>query len=181
MSLNLDKFKNRIIANYLIESREGIYVEFPDELHSDIKEYLLSNGIEKLYGHQSEMFEKSSLGENVIITTSTASGKTLSFLLPVINKILKNPSTRAIFVYPTKALASDQFKSFLPLLEYFGKEKINAGIYDGDTPVPERSRIRKEANIILTNPEMINGSFLPSHNKYGFDFIFTNIDFFVLV
>ncbi len=180
MSLNLDKFKNRIIDNYLIESREGIYVEFPDELHSDIKEYLLSNGIEKLYGHQSEMFEKSSLGENVIITTSTASGKTLSFLLPVINKILKNPSTRAIFVYPTKALASDQFKSFLPLLEYFGKEKINAGIYDGDTPVPERSRIRKEANIILTNPEMINGSFLPSHNKYGFDFIFKNLDFLVI-
>ena len=180
MSLNLDKFNNRIIDTYLIESREGTYVEFPDNLHSDIKEYLFFKGIEKLYGHQAEMYEKASFGENVIITTSTASGKTLSFLLPVINKILKNPSTRAIFIYPTKALASDQYKSFLPILEYFGKDKINAGIYDGDTPAPERSRIRKEANIILTNPEMINGSFLPSHNKYGFDFIFKNLDFLVI-
>ena len=89
MNLNLDKFKNRIIDTYVIESREGTYVEFPDNLHSDIKEYLFFKGIEKLYGHQAEMYEKASFGENVIITTSTASGKTLSFLLPVINKILK--------------------------------------------------------------------------------------------
>lgn len=180
MYLNLEKFKNRIVDKYTIKAREGIYVKFPETLHKDIKDYLSSKNIFNLYNHQAEMFEKSMESKNIIITTSTASGKTLSFLLPVINKILNNPSTRAIFIYPTKALTSDQFKSLLPIIEYFGKDRISAGIYDGDTPATERIRIRKEANIILTNPEMINGAFLPSHNKHGFDFIFKNLDFVVI-
>lgn len=118
------------------------------------------------------MFEKAMDQNNIVITTSTASGKTLSFLLPVIQEILSNPFARAIFIYPTKALASDQYRAILPYLEYFGENRISAGVYDGDTTVNERSRIRKSANIILTNPEMLNGAFLPNHSKFGFDFIF---------
>lgn len=172
--------KELIINNKTTPKREAKYVDFPENLSSELAEYLRSNGIEKLYCHQAEMFEKAIEKNNIVITTSTASGKTLSFLLPVLQEILSNPLARAIFIYPTKALASDQYRAILPYLEYFGDNRISAGVYDGDTPVNERSRIRKSANIILTNPEMINGAFLPNHSKFGFDFIFSNLKYVVI-
>lgn len=164
----------------IVPERKASYAEFPDTMNDEIKEYLGKQGINALYTHQTEMFEKAGRGENTVITTSTASGKTLAFLLPVLQKILEDPLTRAIFVYPTKALASDQYRSLQPVLEYFGEGKIQAGVYDGDTMPAERSRIRKSANIILTNPEMLNSAFLPNHSKYGFDFIFANLRYIVI-
>ena len=119
-------------------------------------------------------------GKNVVITTPTASGKSLCFYLPVIQEILQNPVTRAIFVYPTKALAADQYRALKPWIEYLGEHRLSAGVYDGDTPPDERKRIRERANIILTNPDMLNGSMLPNHSKYGFDFIFANLKYIVL-
>ena len=169
-----------IVNKKVVEQRDAIYSQFPKTLLPKIQQYLISNNINKLYCHQAEMFDKVCNGENIVITTSTASGKTLSFLLPVLQEILKNPSTRALFIYPTKALASDQFRAMMPILDFFGKNKISAGIYDGDTPVNERSRIRNSANIILTNPEMVNSAFLPNHSNYGFDFIFSNLKFVVI-
>lgn len=169
-----------IISHRKINKKEATYAEFPEQLATNLKEYLTQNGITKLYCHQAEMFEKAIEKKNIVITTSTASGKTLSFLLPVIQEILANPLARAIFIYPTKALASDQYRAITPYLEYFGENRISAGVYDGDTPVNERSRIRKNANIILTNPEMLNGAFLPNHSKFGFDFIFSNLKFVVI-
>lgn len=163
-----------------IPARPPKYAEYPGALDEEIRRYLRENGIPSLYCHQAEMFSLVREGKNVVITTSTASGKTLGFLLPVLQEILHNPLTRAIFIYPTKALAGDQFRALSPLLEHFGAGRISAGVYDGDTPVSERSRIRKSANIILTNPEMINGSFLPNHSKYGFDFIFSNLKYVVV-
>lgn len=171
--------KDFIVYTKNIDERSANLSSFPKTLLPEIKEYLQSRGINQLYSHQAEMFDFASAGENIVITTSTASGKTLSFLLPVLQKILKEPSTRAIFVYPTKALASDQFRAILPILQFFGKDKIFAGVYDGDTPVNERSEIRRKANIILTNPEMLNGAFLPNHSMYGFDYIFKNLKFVV--
>lgn len=171
--------KNYIVYEKNIGARSANYSNFPESLLPEIKEYLVSNGIRQLYSHQSEMFEFAIKGNNIVITTSTASGKTLSFLLPVLQEILKNPSTRAIFVYPTKALASDQYRAIKPFLDYFGNNRIYAGVYDGDTPVNERSILRKKANIILTNPEMLNGAFLPNHSSYGFDYIFKNLKFVV--
>lgn len=169
-----------IIYEKTIPAREAEYVEFPEQLLPELREYLKQQGIPKLYCHQAEMFEQVLSGKNVVITTGTASGKSLSFLLPVLQEILKNPLSRAIFLYPTKALAADQYRALLPYLEYFGAGRISAGVYDGDTPVHERSRIRKSANIILTNPEMLNGAFLPNHSKYGFDFIFSNLCYVVV-
>ena len=169
-----------IIYEKIIPERTAEYAEYPEMLHQELKIYLKEQKIEKLYVHQAEMFELAQEKKHVVITTSTASGKTLSFLLPVVQAVLENPQTRAIFVYPTKALAADQYHALQPMLNYFGKSRISAGVYDGDTPVAERSRIRKSANIILTNPEMLNGSMLPNHSKYGFDFIFANLKFVVL-
>ncbi len=164
----------------LVPEKFASYAEFPERMQEDIQDYLRKQGIQSLYTHQAEMFEKAEQGENIVITTSTASGKTLAFLLPVLQKILEDPLTRAIFVYPTKALASDQYRALQPVLKYFGEGKIQAGVYDGDTMPAERSRIRKSANIILTNPEMLNTAFLPNHSKYGFDFIFSNLRYIVI-
>lgn len=180
MIRQLKQFENRIVGEIKIDKREADYITFPEEMSEELQGFLRSQGIEKLYSHQYEMFKRASRGENVIITTSTASGKTLSFLLPVVEKILKDPTTRAIFVYPTKALAHDQFRNFLPILEFFGADRIQAGIYDGDTPTNERTRIRKNANIILTNPEMLNSAFLPNHSIYGFNHIFSRLKYFVI-
>ena len=111
---------------------------------------------------------------------SDSKWQNFELLLPVLQKILENPLTRAIFIYPTKALASDQYRVLAPVLEYFGEGRISAGVYDGDTMPEERSRVRKSANIILTNPEMLNAAFLPNHSKYGFDFIFANLNYIVI-
>lgn len=169
-----------IIYKKIIPARTGVCVAYPQNLSSELAKFLEDSGIEELYCHQAEMFTKAMEGKNVVITTSTASGKTLSFLLPVIQGILENPLARAIFIYPTKALASDQYRALKPYLDYLGANRISAGVYDGDTPVNERSRIRKSANIILTNPEMLNGAFLPNHSNFGFDFVFSNLRYIVI-
>lgn len=172
--------ENQTIYKKIIPEKSASCVDFPASLNPEIREYLNSHGIPQLYTHQAEMYESTLQGSNVIITTSTASGKTLSFLLPVLKDILEDPLTRAIFLYPTKALAGDQYRALAPVLEYFGPGRISAGVYDGDTMPAERSRIRKSANIILTNPEMLNSAFLPNHSKFGFDFIFSNLKYIVI-
>ena len=177
-----DKMSVEDLTVYMrvVPEKPACYEAFPSTMRKEIQEYLKKQGIQALYTHQVEMFERAEQKENTVITTSTASGKTLAFLLPVLQKILEDPLTRAIFVYPTKALASDQYRALQPVLEYFGEGRIQAGVYDGDTMPAERSRIRKSANIILTNPEMLNSAFLPNHSKYGFDFIFANLKYIVI-
>lgn len=172
--------KGNIIYKKTIPEKAPIYAEFPSNLHPDIQSFLVKQNIQFLYIHQAETFCEAVNGKNIVITTPTASGKSLCFFLPVIQEILQNPVTRAIFVYPTKALAADQYRALKPWIEYFGEHRLSAGVYDGDTPPDERKRIRERANIILTNPDMLNGSMLPNHSKYGFDFIFANLKYIVL-
>ena len=107
-----------IIYRRTMPERSARYAGFPAELPEELREYLQKNGVRGLYIHQAEMFLRSLKRENVVITTSTASGKTLGFLLPVIEEILRNPLARAVFIYPTKALASDQYRAIQPFIEY---------------------------------------------------------------
>lgn len=172
----LAKHSERVIATRDLPAREAVFVEPPSALHPELQRWMDQNGYDQLYSHQAEMFEKAHTGKNVVITTGTASGKSLAFYLPVMQRILDNPSRRAIFIYPTKALTKDQYRNIKDFVAFFGENRIQAGIYDGDTPPTERSRIREQANIILTNPDMLNASFLPNHNKYGFPHIFANLD-----
>lgn len=178
--IDLTEFKNRIVFTKTVPARGAVYSDFPDRMLPELRRYLTESGVPRLYCHQAEVFDRAQNGENVVITTSTASGKTLAFLLPVLQEVLQDPSARAIFLYPTKALAADQFRSLKPFLDYFGRDRLQGGIYDGDTPVDERSRIRSSANLILTNPEMLNAAFLPNHGSYGFDFIFSNLRYVVI-
>ena len=174
------RIEDLVILKREIPGREGSYAPYPKAMHEELAAYLKARGIDQLYIHQAETFSLAQSGCDVVITTATASGKTLSFLLPVLQEVLKDPRTRAIFVYPTKALASDQFRVVKDAIAFFGNDKVTAGVYDGDTQPAERTRIRKSANIILTNPEMLNAAFLPNHSKYGFDTIFANLKFVVV-
>jgi DEAD/DEAH box helicase domain-containing protein len=176
----LSQHSGRIIATRSLKERSAVFVDPPEELHPELQYWMKQNGYEKLYSHQAEMFEKAHAGKSVVITTGTASGKSLSFYLPVMQRILENPARRALFIYPTKALTKDQYRNIKEFVAFFGENRIQAGVYDGDTSPNERSRIRAQANIILTNPDMINAGFLPNHNKYGFPHLFANLDTIVI-
>ncbi len=176
----LKEFSNNIIESRILKKRTSTFAQFPTSMTPMLLECLVNLGYSRLYSHQAEMFDQATMGENVIITTGTASGKSLSFYLPVFQQIIQNPFQRAIFIYPTKALAQDQLKNLKPFQNYFGDRILKVGIYDGDTPASQRKKIREEANIILTNPDMINSSFLPNHNRYGFPHIFKNLEYVVV-
>jgi DEAD/DEAH box helicase domain-containing protein len=176
----LESYGGRILSSRKLPARRAELVPVPQEMNQELKDCIQDMGYKQLYSHQAEMYKRAIMGKSVVITTGTASGKSLSFYLPVIQRILENPSRRALFIYPTKALTKDQLRNIVEFVEYFGKHRIQAGIYDGDTPATERSRIREEANIILTNPDMINATFLPNHSRYGFPHLFANLDFIVI-
>lgn len=152
----IKKENDSIVYEKVIPAHGAEYVSFPESMRPEIGDYLRSQGISRLYSHQAEMFVRAGEGESLVITTALSKWQNFELFAAVLQKILENPLTRAIFIYPTKALASDQYRVLAPVLEYFGEGRISAGVYDGDTMPAERSRVRKSANIILTNPEMLN-------------------------
>ena len=146
-------------------SRPAIRVvePFPDGLDPRVQSALVASGVTSLYRHQAEAWEAAGRGEHLIVTTGTASGKTLAFNLPVLDAIARDPKTRVLYLYPTKALAQDQARS----LQAFGIPKLRAAIYDGDTEAEKRWQIRKWANAILSNPDMLHVGVLPHHDRWG--------------
>ncbi len=135
----------------------------PGELHPKLREALARRGIEELYAHQADAWELSRAGRHVIVTTGTASGKTLAFNLPVLDALAAQPKSRALYLYPTKALAQDQSRA----LGELAVPGVRAAIYDGDTPQERRPQIRRWANLILTNPDMLHIGVLPRHDLWG--------------
>ena len=124
---------------------------------------LAARGVTGLYAHQAETWEAVARGEHVVVTTGTASGKSLAFSLPVLDAIARQPATRALYLYPTKALAQDQ----AGWLASLGLGGLRPAIYDGDTPIERRAHIRRNANAILTNPDMLHVGVLPHHDRWG--------------
>jgi DEAD/DEAH box helicase domain-containing protein len=118
-------------------------------------------GIRRLYTHQAQALDLVRGGQSVVVTTRTASGKTLCYNLPVLETLLADPKARALYLFPTKALAQDQLDS----LRAFGLP-VRCGVYDGDTPPSERARIREEAQVVLTNPDMLHVGILPQHGRW---------------
>jgi DEAD/DEAH box helicase domain-containing protein len=135
----------------------------PPDLHPKVREALAQQGIEQLYVHQAEAWEAARRGENLIVTTGTASGKTLAFNLPVLDALAREPKNRALYLYPTKALARDQARA----LGELAVPRVRAAIYDGDTPTDRRWQIRKWANLVLTNPDMLHIGVLPRHDLWA--------------
>jgi DEAD/DEAH box helicase domain-containing protein len=152
------------IAYRGVETARQARVEpLPDDLDPRVASALVASGVTALYGHQAEAWEAAQRGENVVVTTGTASGKSLAFNLPVLDAIARKPRTRALYLYPTKALAQDQLRA-LAALRLKG---LKPAIYDGDTPAEHRWQIRKWSNLILTNPDMLHVGVLPHHDRWG--------------
>jgi len=144
-------------------ARDARSEPLPDDLDPRVVSSLVANGVTSLYRHQAEAWEAARRGENVVVTTGTASGKSLAFNLPVLDAIAREPKTRALYLYPTKALAQDQAR----VLSGLGLKGLKPAIYDGDTPTERRWQIRKWANVILTNPDMLHVGVLPHHDRWG--------------
>jgi DEAD/DEAH box helicase domain-containing protein len=143
--------------------REARSAPFPDDLDERVRERLVAGELDDLYAHQREAWDAAARGEHVIVTTGTASGKSLAFNLPVLDALVREPKQRALYLYPTKALAQDQARS----LALIRAPRLRPAIYDGDTPGERRWQIRKWANLILTNPDMLHVGVLPHHDRWG--------------
>ncbi len=148
-----------------IPAQEGAYREYPAEVHPALAEALRTMGFSKLYSHQHRSWELLQEGKNIVVVTPTASGKTLCYNLPVLDAMLKNPSTRAIYLFPTKALSQDQMAELDETIKRLPGE-IRIFTYDGDTPQDARKAIRARGQIILTNPDMLHTGILPHHTKW---------------
>ena len=138
---------------------------FPDDLPEALRAALSRRGIDFLYGHQFEAWTYTRAGKNVVLATGTASGKTLAYNLPIIASLTANDSARALYLFPTKALAQDQFSGLQQLQSSI--KNLRSAIYDGDTPQSHRSSIRRNARIILSNPDMLHTGILPHHTNWA--------------
>ena len=144
-------------------ARAPRFAPIPEGLHPKVADALAARGIEQLFTHQADAWDAAQRGEHLVVTTGTASGKTLAFNLPVLDALARQPKTRALYLYPTKALAQDQIRSLTELKP----PAIKPAIYDGDTESSRRWQIRKWSNLILTNPDMLHVGVLPHHDRWG--------------
>jgi DEAD/DEAH box helicase domain-containing protein len=144
-------------------ARDARSAPFPDGLHPRVRDALEARGIDALYRHQAEGWAAAARGEHVIVTTGTASGKSLAFNLPVLDALAREPKMRALYLYPTKALSQDQVRALTEL----HVPRVRPAIYDGDTQTERRWQIRKWANLILSNPDMLHVGVLPHHDRWG--------------
>jgi DEAD/DEAH box helicase domain-containing protein len=158
-----------VTAVRVLPARAGSYAPFPSGVEERLRDALRSRGIEQLYTHQAEAVEHALSRRNVVITTPTASGKTLCYNAPVLSAILRDPSARALYLFPTKALAQDQLAELHELATVLSSAESSVGVftYDGDTPQDARRAIRGRAHIVLTNPDMIHSGILPHHPRWA--------------
>src|SRR5687767_1598290 len=164
-----------------LPAREAEYAPFPDEFDPVVREILNDRGHGQLYTHQAAAIAHALAGRNVVITTPTASGKTLCYNAPVLSAILRDASTRALYLFPTKALAQDQLAELHELSDQLSRrteEQVAVFTYDGDTPQDARRTIRGRAHVVLSNPDMIHSGILPHHPRWAK--LFENLKFVVI-
>ena len=149
------------LAHLTVEgAREARFADLPPDLDEGVRKAI---AVPELYRHQRDAWDAAQAGKDVLVTTGTASGKTLAFNLPVLDALAREPKLRALYLYPTKALAQDQFRS----LAGYRLPYLRPAIYDGDTPSERRAGIRRSANVILTNPDLVHIGLLPNHDRWG--------------
>lgn len=172
-----DSVRENIVHWHTIEEKEAKTASLPEDIHPALKEALQKRGIGELYTHQKSAYEKAVKGQNIVAVTPTASGKTLCYNLPVMQEIINNPNSRALYMFPTKALAQDQKSEINELIQESGLN-INSYTYDGDTPANIRQKVRKAGHIVITNPDMLHSAILPHHTKWVS--LFENLKFVVI-
>ena len=176
---NEPKFMRNVTAWEQLPARPARYLPWPESLDPRLLDALHSQGIEQLFTHQVRAVEAALRGENVVVVTGTASGKTLFYNLPVLDASLRDPAARALYLFPTKALAQDQLanlQSLVTLLaagparprkSVFEVADLWLATYDGDTPRSQRARVRRQARLLLTNPDMLHTGILPHHTRWA--------------
>lgn len=172
-----ERFAPCIAAWKTIPAQEAIWSPLPDGLDPRLVRALERRGMTRLYSHQADAFDAIEKGRHTVVVTPTASGKTLCYNLPVLNTLLADPTARAMYLFPTKALAQDQYAGLQALIEA-AEADIKTYPYDGDTPAAERRLIRQAGHIIITNPDMLHSAILPHHTKWHH--LFENLRFIVI-
>ena len=160
-----------------IPARPAKYADFPEEIDERIQKVLNERGVSRLYSHQRQAVDAALRGEDIVVVTPTASGKTMCYNLPVLNEIIKNPQARALYLFPTKALSADQAAELYELIDKVGAD-VKCYTYDGDTPASARSAIRQAGHVVVTNPDMLHSGILPHHTKWVK--LFENLKYIVI-
>nr|WP_151706045.1 DEAD/DEAH box helicase [Weizmannia acidilactici] len=176
--LRMDRtFRERIVHWHTIEGKPAVTAPFPENVEPRVRSALENRGIKALYSHQVEAFNLAMSGKDFVAVTPTASGKTLCYNLPVLQTVIQNPNARALYMFPTKALAQDQKSEMNEIIGEAGVA-VNSYTYDGDTPSSIRQRVRKAGHIVITNPDMLHSAILPHHTKWVS--FFENLRFVVI-
>lgn len=160
-----DKYGDRVASAFTVFGREGSFVPLPADLPPALAGALASRGIERLYSHQQAAWEGARAGKHVLVATPTASGKTLCYTLPVVSSVLE-AGAKALYLFPTKALAQDQVSELLEL-NRAGDLGVKAFTFDGDTPGDARQAIRLHGDVVVSNPDMLHQAILPHHTKWA--------------
>lgn len=172
------EYEGQIVYLKDIPPREAEYADLRDPLNPQLEKALGSQGIERLYSHQVSAIDAVREGKNIVVVTSTASGKTLCYNIPILEESMRDERMRTLYLYPTKALAQDQLKKIIRYKEIDPAFDFLAGTYDGDTPTSTRKKLRDSGNLILSNPDMLHSGILPNHTRWS-DF-FANLKFVVI-
>ncbi|WP_191565344.1 DEAD/DEAH box helicase [Metabacillus idriensis] len=172
-----DQFKHQVVHAQTIEPREAKTVKMPSGVDHRLTDALSARGIQQLYTHQATAYELANKKKSFVAVTPTASGKTLCYNLPVLQQILDDETSRALYLFPTKALAQDQKSELNELITELGVN-INSYTYDGDTAPTIRNVIRKAGHIVMTNPDMLHSAILPHHTKWVS--LFENLKYIVI-
>ncbi|HYL07814.1 MAG TPA: DEAD/DEAH box helicase [Candidatus Udaeobacter sp.] len=170
-------FPGDVTLDHVTPATAANFAPLPADLRPELADALARRGVERLYSHQAESYQAVRRGRHLVVVTPTASGKTLCYNLPVLQRLLEAPDRRALYVYPTKALAQDQLaelgalKAGLPI-------DVKVDTYDGDTPPGRRTAIREGGHIVMTNPDMLHTGLLPHHTRWRR--LFSSLDFVVI-
>jgi DEAD/DEAH box helicase domain-containing protein len=176
-------YTDNLVSEQVLPEQSAVWMDIPDYLDASIINVLNKTGITKLYQHQADAIQTVLDGKNLVVSTGVASGKSLAYQIPIMQTLSLNPNARTLLIYPTKALAQDQHQkldNYLTLLSAAqGKRKAYyTGIYDGDTPSEKRQLIRKQANLIFTNPDMLHLGILPHHTMWTS--LFANLKYVII-
>ncbi len=164
--LSADKeFQNRLSSWLEYEPQPARTVPFPEDLHQKLVAALKAKGISELYSHQAEAYRQVKKNKDIVVVTPTASGKTLSYNLPILDTILRDKETRVLYLFPTKALSQDQVGELQELVTLLN-EDIKTYTFDGDTPADIRRTIRSAGHLVVTNPDMLHQGILPHHTLW---------------
>lgn len=171
------ELKRNLTVWHTVPQKPARFAGFPEKLHPKLVAGLQKRGIHDLYTHQRASIEAVLNGENICVVTPTASGKTLCYNVPVLNRLLENPNARALYLFPTKALSQDQVHELKTTIDEL-EVKIGTYTFDGDTPASARKAVRSAGHIVVTNPDMLHAGILPHHTIWIR--LFENLEYIVI-